>query len=49
MDTLHRTSIFLNVADKKKLAVLGRVRGLAPAQLVRIAIQEYLRRELKKT
>ena len=41
---LRKTSIFLNGADNKRLSVIGKVRGLKPAQLVRIAISEWLRR-----
>jgi hypothetical protein len=41
---LRKTSIFLNAEDHKRLSAIGKVRGLKPAQLVRIAITEFLRR-----
>jgi hypothetical protein len=41
---LRKTSIFLNDADHKRLSVIGKVRGLKPSQLVRIAIAEWLHR-----
>lgn len=46
---LRKTSIFLNDADHKRLSAIGRVRGLKPSQLVRIAITEWLRRNERQT
>jgi hypothetical protein len=45
---LRKTSIFLNDADHKRLSAIGKVRGLAPSQLVRIAITEWLERTERK-
>jgi hypothetical protein len=41
---LRKTSLFLNSEDHRRLSVIGKVRGLKPSQLVRIAIAEWLRR-----
>ncbi len=45
---IRRTTIYLNSQHMKQLAALGASRGLKPAQLVRISIAEYLRRETAK-
>ena len=45
---LKRTSIFLNPEHMKLLSTLGKVRGLKPAQITRIAIDEYLRRAARQ-
>jgi hypothetical protein len=42
---MKRTSLFLNPAHMKELAALGKSQGLRPAQLVRMAILQYIRRE----
>jgi hypothetical protein len=42
---LSRRTIFMNDRDMKKLDEIGKVRGLKPAQLVRIAVSDWLRRE----
>jgi hypothetical protein len=41
---LRKTSIFLNAEDYKRLSAIGKVRGLKPSQLTRIAISEWLQR-----
>jgi hypothetical protein len=46
---LRKTSIFLNTGDMKKVADIGKVRGLRPAQLVRIAIAEWLHRTARQS
>lgn len=45
---LRKTSIFLNSGDMKKIAEVGKVRGLRPSQLVRIAISAWLRRATRQ-
>ena len=45
---IRRTTIFLNPEHMKQLDALGRSTGLKAAQLARIAIAEYLRREARK-
>ena len=45
---MRRTNIYLNPDHMKQLAALGKSRGLKPAHMTRIAIEEYLRRESRK-
>jgi hypothetical protein len=45
---LRRTNVFLQSDHIERLAVIGKSRGLKTAQLIRIAIAEYLRRETRK-
>ena len=45
---LHRTTIFMLPEHSKELAALGKLKGLQPAQLTRIAIDEFLKRETRK-
>lgn len=44
---LRPTTMFMNDAHMKKMRVLAESRGLKMAQIVRIAIAEYLRRNRK--
>jgi hypothetical protein len=41
---MKRTTIWLNPAHMKELGTLGKSTGQRPAQLVRVAILEYIRR-----
>jgi len=45
---MYRTSVFLHHDHVKQLGTLAEVRGLKTAQLIRIAIVEFLRRESRK-
>lgn len=45
---MKRTTVFINSDHLKQLSALGATRGLKAAQLFRIAVDEYLRRELRK-
>ena len=45
---LKPMTIFLHVGRMKRLAALGKSRGFRTARLVRIAIEEYLRRETRR-
>jgi predicted transcriptional regulator len=45
---LKQTTIWLHDGHMKKLGALAQSRGLKRAQLVRIAILDYLRREIAK-
>ncbi len=44
---LRRTTIFLPDEEMKQLRALGKSQGLKPAQMVRLAIHDYLRRAAK--
>jgi predicted transcriptional regulator len=45
MSTLRRTSIFLNPAHTRELAVIARATGQCPSALVRLAVVQFIRRE----
>jgi hypothetical protein len=45
---LRRTTIFLHVGQMKELDALAKARGLRSAHFVRLAIDEFLRRERRK-
>jgi hypothetical protein len=45
---MRRTNVFLHSGHLQQLGALGKSRGLKTAQLIRIAIAEYLRRENRK-
>jgi hypothetical protein len=45
---MHRTAIFMNPKYMAQLRALGEPQGLKPAQLVRIAIAQFLSRERRK-
>lgn len=45
---MHRTAIFMNPKHMAQLRALGEPQGLKPAQLVRIAIAQFLSRERRK-
>jgi len=45
---MKRTTIFLNQEHMKELAALGESRGLKPAHMTRIAIEQFIRRERRK-
>jgi hypothetical protein len=45
---LRQTTIWLHSGHMKKLAMLADARGLKAAQLIRVAIAEYIRRERRK-
>ena len=45
---IRRTNIFLHSGHMKELDALAKSRGLRAAQLVRVAILEYLQRERRK-
>jgi predicted DNA-binding protein len=49
MHMLRRTTIFLHDEEMKQLDALGKRQGLKSAQMVRLAIHEYLRRAAKAT
>jgi hypothetical protein len=46
---MHRTAIFMNPKHMAQLRALGEPQGLKPAQLVRIAISQFLSRERRKS
>jgi predicted transcriptional regulator len=48
MSTLRRTSIFLSPAHTRELAAIGKPTGQRPAQLIRVAISQFLSRERRK-
>jgi 16S rRNA U516 pseudouridylate synthase RsuA-like enzyme len=43
-----QTTVFLHAGHMKQLKTLAESRGIKTAQLLRIAIAEYLRREIRK-
>jgi hypothetical protein len=45
---LRPTSLYVNDGHMKRMATLAEAKGLALAQLVRVAIAEYLRRESQR-
>ena len=45
---LRQTTIFLHDGHMKKLKVLAESRGIKTAQLLRLAIADYLGREARK-
>ena len=45
---LHCTTMFLLVEDMAKIKLIAKSRGLKTAQVVRMAIHEYLAREKRK-
>jgi predicted DNA-binding protein len=45
---LRQTTIFLHIEHMKKLKVLAESQGLQSAQLVRVAIADYLSRSARK-
>jgi len=45
---LRRTNVFLQRDHLEKLGALGKSRGLKTAQLIRIAIADYLRRAARQ-
>jgi hypothetical protein len=45
---LKPTTLFMNTEHMKNLGGLAESRGLKTAQLVRVAIAEFLRRETRK-
>jgi hypothetical protein len=45
---MHRTAIFMNPKHMAQLRALGEPQGLKPAQLVRVAIAQFIRRETRK-
>jgi hypothetical protein len=45
---MKRMNFFMRIEDVKQLAGLGKSKGLKVSQLVRIAVQEYVRRERRK-
>jgi hypothetical protein len=45
---MRRTNIFMNDSHLKQLGVIGKAQGLKKAQLVRIAVVEYLRRSARQ-
>ena len=47
-DMLKQTTIWLHDGHMKKMGAIAQSRGLKTAQLIRIAIGEYLRRETRK-
>jgi 16S rRNA U516 pseudouridylate synthase RsuA-like enzyme len=46
-DMLHQTTLFVHTGHMKQLKAIAESRGLRTAQLVRVAIAEYLRRNRK--
>lgn len=44
---MYRTAIFMNPKHMAQLRALGEPQGLKPAQLVRIAIAQFIRRETR--
>jgi hypothetical protein len=44
---LRRTTLYLHNGQMTELAALGKPQGLKPAQMVRLAIHDYLRRAAK--
>jgi predicted transcriptional regulator len=45
---MKRTTIWLNADHTRQLASLGKPTGQRPAQLIRVAIAQYLARERRK-
>jgi len=45
---MKRTTIWLNAEHTRQLATLGKPTGQRPAQLIRVAIAQYLSRERRK-
>lgn len=45
---MKRTTIWLNAEHTRQLAVLGSPTGQRPAQLIRVAIAQFLSRERRK-
>jgi hypothetical protein len=45
---LRQTSIFLHVGHMKQLKMLAESRGIKTAQILRLAVSDYLRRETRK-
>ena len=45
---LRQTTVLLHVAHMKQLTALAESQGIKTAQLLRIAIAEYIRREARK-
>jgi hypothetical protein len=45
---LRQTTIFLHDGHMKTLKVLAESRGIKTAQLLRLAVADYLRRETRK-
>jgi predicted transcriptional regulator len=45
---LKQTTVFLHNEHMKKLKALAESRGIKTAQLLRVAIADYLRRETRK-
>lgn len=46
---LRQLTVLVHAADQVELTALGVERGLAPAQLLRIAIREFLVRNRKRS
>lgn len=45
---MKRTTIWLNADHTRQLAVMGKPTGQRPAQLIRVAIAQFLSRERRK-
>jgi hypothetical protein len=45
---MRRTNIWMHTGHLAEMEALAKARGLKVAQLVRIAVQEYIRREARK-
>jgi hypothetical protein len=45
---MQRTTIWLNANHTRQLAALGKPTGQRPAQLIRVAIAQFLARERRK-
>ena len=45
---MRRMNFWMQIGDMSQLAALGKAKGLRVSQLVRIAVQEYIRRERRK-
>jgi hypothetical protein len=45
---MQRTTIWLNANHTRQLAALGKPTGQRPAQLIRVAIAQFLSRERRK-
>jgi predicted transcriptional regulator len=42
---LRKLTVWVDVAHMKKLAAIGKRKGLKPSQMLRMAIAEYVERE----
>jgi len=45
---MRRTNIYLNTDHWRQLAALGKAEGLKPSHLIRVAILQFIRREMRK-